>query len=689
MARPIIADVRTTPEIEFMKGTFQLSSWKIPYLSVIMNLEDAGNHLNLTADLPGSESINWQIDELFQRDIDWRRVKHEIVPYLLHTDEPQFFNSITIALLPYYKEELKTNFTNTIDWTPPTLKESNRFDSITAIGPISIGYWNANQQAGVLMWNTDQLYGVAIDGQHRLAAIKEYCDNPGSRQNLRSTSIPVTLLLFDEDFGFSAPVATSNIDLLRILFIDLNKHSQTVNRARQILLDDRDPHSVCVRKLVANELSSDLSTLEANNPSLPLSLVDWHTEQAKFDNGPFLATILGLDGMVGRILGSKPIKDFTDYQMIKKQIDGINKNLEISMEDASKRITQRITGVDLTPFAYTTIELDKIAEAFAASWTPSLCNLLTKFTPYRDFINLRLDTNSFSLDFQHWYELYHKAESDRRGDTRATRDYQQLLKRLQHRSYNPLHLSQFLDVIERLDEHKTDNLAFNVAFQRAFIDAFLEYKKIDSDHISELLPYEDDELEDIDFEDYNFDAYEEPSQPIYMATETIEKEIVGDLAQRVVDRSNEFVYALNLLLNNWPAFLDSKCAFEIEEDGNTREAHLWQGTLLKPEGTIDFTQGASNRAKDLLFLVAATYTYDDQTDPEPGSDFDRFWSRCHSANAPALCKRAKRAIDRFSGDRRGTAASRILLARDGQFDAQKARDEIYFRLRKFWIELNL
>ena len=484
-------------------------------------------------------------------------------------------------------------------------------------------------------------------------------------------------------------MATSNIELLRKLFIDLNKHANKVNRAREILLDDRDPHSVCVRALVSNELSGDLSQLEAAQPSMPLSLVDWHTEQAKFDAGPFLTTILGLDWIVGRILASKPIKDFTDYRAIKKQIDSINSGLDLSLVEASKRIGLRLSGTDLTPFAYTPNELETIADAFAKAWTPTLCNLLTKFQPYKDFIALRENTASLSLDFQHWHELYNKAQSDRQGHTRSTRDYHHLLNRLKHRSHNPLELGQLREILDRLEEYKSSNLAFNVVFQRAYTEAFLEYNKIGSDDIIALLGYGEDDLDEIDFENYDFDSYDEPPRPIIEASADGEGALTGSLSQRTLERSNEFIYALNELSKSWPNFLDVDCTFEVEEEGNAREIKLWLGTLLKPDGGIDFTQGASTRAKDLLFLVGALYIYDDQTDPEPGSDFDRFWSRCQDTGAPALCKRAKRAIDRLSGDKPGSAATRILLARDGRFDPQRAQDEIYLRLRKIWHELGL
>src|SRR5690606_14325219 len=113
--------------------------------------------------------------------------------------------------------------------------------------------------------------------------------NPGIRS--QNSRVPVILLLFDERVGFAAPEERPTVELLRGLFIDLNKNAQTVSRARQILLDDRDPHAVCVRRLVGSQLREDLNELGGSEPRLPLALVDWHREQAKFDDGPYLSTV--------------------------------------------------------------------------------------------------------------------------------------------------------------------------------------------------------------------------------------------------------------------------------------------------------------------------------------------------------------------------------------------------------------
>ena len=448
-----IKQLPTTPAFHFLSGAFNLSKWKIPYFSTSMQLEEAAKSLHLATELPGSESINWQIQELYQRDIDWPRVERDILPYLNNREQPQFFNSITIALLPFDddRRELLPNFEAPHSWEPPSLDNAEeRFQKTLRVGPISLGFWDAwnspsdpGFQSGELRWNTDQLYGVAIDGQHRLAAIKSLVnDMSSSSHEFRDTRIPIVLLIFAPTLGYEAPSHKDQIELLRVLFIDLNKHSRPVSRARQILLDDRDPHAVCIRELVTDQLSIDYSALDLSPPRLPLSLVDWHSEQAKFDAGPYITTILGLDWIISQIFESSPISDYTAYNKIHTQVDKLCKSLDLQLNGATERLDE-LAKFELSPFSYTDSELQHIAAAFSDIWSLPICKMLTEFRPYRELLDLRRHNNSLRLEFQQWYERRQKAEADKYHG-HAPQEYQKLINRFE----NPLRRPHYRNIAE-------------------------------------------------------------------------------------------------------------------------------------------------------------------------------------------------------------------------------------------------
>ena len=698
MSKRIVHDVPATAHFDFLYGAFQLSKWRVPYLTTTMSLKEAAESLNLTAELPGAESIQWQLDELFQRDIDWPRVEGQVLPYLRNADQPQFFNSITVALLPFDDTvgELVESFDHGRAWDPPPLHDAEqRYAKSTIIGPLSFGFWSdwstpddAGFRSGQVRWNTNQIFGVAIDGQHRLAALKVLARESHSNAELQATRIPIILLVFAEELGFDAPSMNSQVELLRMLFIDLNKHAQTVSRARQILLDDRDPHAVCVRQIVTNRLSDHLDDLTAIPPQLPLSLVDWHSEQAKFDRGPYLTTVLGLDWIVGQALGTQPIRDYTNYPSIRSQIRQLRRSLEISLDAALERV-DLLQRAQLSPFSYYENELDEIALAFADIWSGPLCLLLTRLGPYAELVGLRRSTNSLSLDFQHWFELREKAEADK-YEGEARRSYRQLVGRLARRPENPILEATLNESLSELEDFKSRKLPFNVAFQRALVDGFLEYAKIGSEHVDELAILADDDY----FDDVDFDEPEWSDDDDVEEEEEVEEDVAEpvpedrSLSSRTMARAGEFVSALDGLFVNWPDVLHLEASFETDYFGGDEDnVPFWLGTLLRPEGGVDFTQGASRRAKDLLFAVAGLWLYDDRTEPGAGSDFDAFWQLCFDANAPSVCRRIRRAIDRFSKDT--GAAGRILNAREEDYTESAALDEAYVRLRQIWEVLEL
>src|SRR6476646_588752 len=59
---------------------------------------DELDSVTLIENIPGSES--WDVQDLFQRDVDKERVTKEILPYLKDKSKVKFFNPLTLALLP-------------------------------------------------------------------------------------------------------------------------------------------------------------------------------------------------------------------------------------------------------------------------------------------------------------------------------------------------------------------------------------------------------------------------------------------------------------------------------------------------------------------------------------------------------------------------------------------------------------
>lgn len=700
--RGVIKDVSATKNFDFLYGSFRLSKWEIPYFATTISLKDAAADLRLTYEIPGAEDIEWNLDELYQRDIDWPRVERQIVPYLRNAEIPQFFNSITIALLPYDTAHgrLADRFDSATHWTPPDLTDSDSFAKTINVGPVAIGTWNDWEsptddgfRSGRLRWNTDEVFGVAIDGQHRLAAIKTLAQSGGAPSNIKSSRVPVIFLLFDEAVGFHGPTNPPTVELLRALFIDLNKHAETVKRGRQILLDDRDPHAVCVRTLIAERLSDHADSLYASPPRLPLSLVDWHSEQAKFDIGPYLCTVLGLDWIVIRTLDTKPISDWTDYGAIAKQISRLESRLGIQLASAQQRLSD-LQNLQMSSFAYLDADLEAITTAFGSVWRKPIIKLLTDFQPYAELIAQRVADKSYSMQYQQWFQLYSASSREGNAGGHATNEYNQFLQRVGLDENNPKSEKDFLKVLKAQESAKVGfRLAFNVVFQRAMVEGFLEYCQFGDVAVGELSL--DEDIDDVDFGDLAFDdsleiAEDEGDQEGY-SEDAVQDSDTGlnkpeyALKTQYESRSSEFVNAMNRFVTRMPELLDVNEEFV---NGDDVQVKFWLGSFLKAEGGIDFTQGASNRAKDILFVIAAMCLYDEMREPDQDSDFDEFWTSCQDPTQGLVCKKVGRVLKRMSNND-ASLGGRILRSSGKSHYADAALIEVYERLGYVWKGMGL
>src|SRR5579875_265056 len=113
-----------TEQRPMLWGSFNLSHTSIPFYQAVLPLEEAAKELKLVENLPADIRSKWKLEELFQREIDWERVKDDIVDGYLRRPEKQiFFNSLTVALLPLDdKGMLASSYGDTS--RPPDIREA-------------------------------------------------------------------------------------------------------------------------------------------------------------------------------------------------------------------------------------------------------------------------------------------------------------------------------------------------------------------------------------------------------------------------------------------------------------------------------------------------------------------------------------------------------------------------------------
>ena len=70
---------------------------KICFIQTAINRTELDS-ITLIENIPGSES--WDVRDLFQRDVDKKRVTDRILPYLKDLTKVKFFNPLTLMVLP-------------------------------------------------------------------------------------------------------------------------------------------------------------------------------------------------------------------------------------------------------------------------------------------------------------------------------------------------------------------------------------------------------------------------------------------------------------------------------------------------------------------------------------------------------------------------------------------------------------
>jgi len=478
-------------------GAFHVGGFRLPYFITVMSFTDIASSFSLVEDYPLYKTQDWKLEELYQRSLNHERVRDIATTYLSPgvAGRPPFFNSITIALTaqptaPKSAADL-SEFKGTIK------SYGLRGLSISTNATEKFGALVVPQSgaAGQACWlRTDELMAVAIDGQHRLAAIKEFVKQDQA-EGYRSF-MSVVVLVLDEDFGFASPSKMSSLDAMRSVFIDLNKHAVSVSTARNILLDDQSVYSRCVRAIISGRLAlSDEVKGSAHSSSaqaprvdgefsrrVPLALIDWHTEhKSKFDEGPYVSSVLALSWCVDKIMKHSSAKCFKIPARFDPDTDNPYKSFgraisQLSLGNQCKnRFDECESATPPRPFHFEKEELDAIGEKFSEQWGGALTRLLCELHPYREVVRLRMASKSVSPQFTQWYEVY--------ADTiRASASVAALKQAADARMIatdramtlfgaDP---TAFKGIVTQVNKYKKDNLFFLLVTQRAIVLGFID-----------------------------------------------------------------------------------------------------------------------------------------------------------------------------------------------------------------------
>jgi hypothetical protein len=357
---------------------------QIMYLQTAIE-KDELDKISLITDIPGSEK--WDIRDLFQREVDNTRVTKSILPYLKDPNKIKFFNPLTLVLLP-----LDESY-NVIKENPfvsqNSLEEDNweyteyRYEDFYR-------YLRCSQPSySRLEWNDRKVKLVAIDGQHRLSALKRLASDPEFSSEVNNWTIPVVILSPRKNDKKSK--SNSILELVRNLFIYINSTSQDINDSRRVLLDDENVSTVCTQEIIQNSHSNDIKDKGVrDNQVLPLTFFDWRGEESSGDkvvNPAALKTTVEVKKIVEEYLLS-PDNEFSDVykNLLLDDLEGD----EVILNQKKKTLTSEESKI--------------IRKQFKITLMPGILTVFQSFSPYFEYINscrtLENEVNTFDNDKQ-------------------------------------------------------------------------------------------------------------------------------------------------------------------------------------------------------------------------------------------------------------------------------------------------
>lgn len=321
----------------------------------------------LISDISGSE--RWEVRDLFQREVDVTRVTKGLLPYLQNPDQVKFFNPLTLTMLPYdaSSNQILSDMPEVAVTVNPSTNDSPETVTIEMKGFYRYQHDPNAPEWAMLEWNDTRVKLVAIDGQHRLSALKRFARDRRQDSDFQEWSIPVVIIAFRPVEGSAEK--RSILEVVRSIFININTQARKPNRARQILLSDNSITAVAAQELLQVAHVNDLLPDDQRVPhKVPLLFYDWRGEE---DDGRRIqapASVKTIEEIEDWFKYYLIGEDFTDKQEIALGIQPLSplkasflkKQLDV---ESSREVRRQLSDTVL----------------------PAVCHLLENFTPYKDY----------------------------------------------------------------------------------------------------------------------------------------------------------------------------------------------------------------------------------------------------------------------------------------------------------------
>lgn len=272
-----------------MRGKFGSTE----YFLVTMPAKELTERLVIPTDVEGWGELS--IEEKYQREVDYRRVKQQIAPYLA-ADEDRFFGAFIVSM---------------------STDEEVEFEPVTSIlkGGIPGLYRDASDAFGFLTLKGSEVL-VPLDGQHRLAALRfaisgkdekqQPIDGLGEYSPSDIANDACTVILLRHDTTKS-----------RKIFNKVNRYAKKTSASENLITADDDMIAVIVREnIVGSENAIPLRLVNTSSNTLSVRANEFTTLTTIY-NG----TRAYLEDLAGQKIDTQVLPDKPHQTLWRKQAE--------------------------------------------------------------------------------------------------------------------------------------------------------------------------------------------------------------------------------------------------------------------------------------------------------------------------------------------------------------------------------
>lgn len=215
------------------------------YYILSMKAKELLNNVTIPEDMPGWDDLS--VEERYQRDINYSRVKNQIAPYFA-SDDSHFIGAVILAA---------QNF------------DESKFEPLSDIATKGLPglYRTAASNIGFLTFSGGEVL-IPLDGQHRLKAM-DFAISGKDERDRPIKGITASSELGNEDITVMLVAYEST--KARKIFTKVNRYAKPTTKGQNIITDDDDIVAVITREIANDIIGGRLvkytsNTLSANDP---------------------------------------------------------------------------------------------------------------------------------------------------------------------------------------------------------------------------------------------------------------------------------------------------------------------------------------------------------------------------------------------------------------------------------------